>query len=654
MHDLMSGLIRVCGLQGPRALVAGLAVWAGPMTETAIAQVAPVIQPGQFIQSGPPPEAQSAVDFETDEPFSATYVAADIKAVAAEILGEFLKLDYSVAPDVSGLVTLRMENVRSRLAAIDALRTAAAPLGVALIDRGDVVAITRATGQPGGSVSGAALAPGETAPPGSGAAVITPQHIPPSELAPLLAPFAAGATIPVVDDRRRFLIVRGDETALNAASAAAAMFDVDWHRQISRGVFRLNHVTPNELVREMGPLLGPSAALVELVSVPRLSSLVVLARSPEAYRTASELVATLDVANASTVAGLLVYRARHASAESLAGALRDIGPGEEGTVSAVTGASASGLQSPQGLAGTAAQNSSSRNTYSVAFNLAQNAVIVRGDATQLSQAKGLLESLDQRVPQVLIEAAILEVTLNDELQFGVNWRGIEDRLTATFTDAANGAVSSRFPGLALTYINTDIEAAINLLASIARVEVVSRPSIMALNNETAELQVGDQVPIVTQTAISVTDPDAPIVNQTVYRDTGVILTVTPSVRSGGVIELKVDQEVSQVARTTSSGIDSPTIQQRRIESKLVVPSGRSVALGGLISTTRTDTKSGVPLLKDIPLLGRLFRTEEQILQRTELIVLLTPRVLAEPDAAVEATDQLRAAFRDLERELAPR
>jgi general secretion pathway protein D len=182
---------------------------------------------------------------------------------------------------------------------------------------------------------------------------------------------------------------------------------------------------------------------------------------------------------------------------------------------------------------------------------------------------------------------------------------------------------------------------------------MSRPSVVALQNETAKLQVGDQVPITTQTAVSVNNPDAPIVNQTTYRDTGVILSVTPRVRAGGMVELEVAQEVSQVARTTSSGIDSPTIQQRKLSSKLLIPSGQSVALGGLISASRTNGVTGVPLLKDIPLLGQLFRTNSKLVKRTELIVFLTPRILADSQAATDATDQLRKSFRKLEANLLP-
>lgn len=619
-------------------------------------------RPGQFVQRGSSQQTSaSSVDFETTEAFSATYVGADIPTVVNQLFGEFLKIDYTIAPDVSGLLTMRLDNVKSRLATIEAVRIALRPMGITVIDRGDMVAIARAADQ-GAPVQGGVIDPGQPSPPGGGVVVLTPRFITAGQLGPLIAPFAPSANIAVTDDTRRFLLVKGDEASITAISSAAAMFDVDWFSQVSVATFDLKNIGPEELIRELRPILGPSVSGADLIPIPRLSKLVVLARDPQLVPAIKGWVERLDVPSASLSPGVLVYRARNANAETLAQSLRDGGPNSGSpTAGADTGADqppvistpggARPIMIPNGVAGPGVGQEQSLN---VTWNLSQNAVIVRGSAGQLAEAKGLLEALDQPSPQVLIEAAIIEVTLDNELQYGLNWRGIEKRFTGTFTDAPNGKVTTNFPGFALTYVNTDIEAALNVLASITKVEVISRPSLVALNNESAFLQVGDQVPIVTQTAISVNDPNAPIVNQTTYRDTGVILTVTPRVRAGGMVELEVAQEVSQVARTTSSGIDSPTIQQRKIESKLLVPSGQSVALGGLISTNQTGSVTGIPILMDIPLLGQLFRSDGRIVKRTELVVFVTPRVLIDGAASVEATDQLRAAFRKLEEELGRR
>lgn len=651
LHRRCASAAYIC-LSGFLACLTPHALAQTPQPEAALGQ-------GQFVQrGGASTQATSIVDFQTDEPFSGTYVGADIPMVVNQILGDFLKIDFSIAPDVAGVLTMRVENIQSRLAAVDALRTALKPMGIAVIDRGDFVAIARASDQGAGG-SAAIIDPGQTAPPGGGVVVLTPHFISPSQLGPLIAPFAPTATVVVTDDSRRFLLIRGDEASLNAISSASAMFDVDWFAQISVATFDLKHVTPSALIDELRPVLGPAFSSIDLVPVPRLSQLLVLSRNPQLLPAVRGWVERLDVSSSTLSPGVLVYHAKNANAETLAKSLRDSGASAGGAT--IEGAPV-GIQSVPGVGAVALGNqvqsqpspvsSQHEKAFSVSSNLSQNAVIVRGGADELAEARGLLEALDQPPPQVLIEAAIIEITLNDELQYGINWHGLEDRFNGTFTDAPNGQVTASFPGFALTYVNADIEAALNVLSSITKVEVMSRPSLLALNNETANLQVGDQVPIVTQTAISVTDPNAPIVNQTQYRDTGVILKVTPRVRAGGMVELEVAQEVSQVARTTSSGIDSPTIQTRKIDSKLLVPSGQSVALGGLISTTRTGGVSGIPLLMDVPLLGQLFRSDSRITERTELVVFVTPRILVDGRAAVEATDELRSTFRKLEQELA--
>jgi general secretion pathway protein D len=170
---------------------------------------------------------------------------------------------------------------------------------------------------------------------------------------------------------------------------------------------------------------------------------------------------------------------------------------------------------------------------------------------------------------------------------------------------------------------------------------------VTLNNHQAELQVGDQVPVTTQSAVSVATAGAPIVNTVQMRDTGVILQVTPRVNKNGLVQLDISQEVSNSIPTTTSGIDSPTIQERRLSSTVVVKNGDTVALGGLITENITTSKSGVPYLAKIPLLGALFRDTSNNKTRTELILLITPRVMRDDDEFQHVMDDLRIEFQTL-------
>ena len=186
-----------------------------------------------------------------------------------------------------------------------------------------------------------------------------------------------------------------------------------------------------------------------------------------------------------------------------------------------------------------------------------------------------------------------------------------------------------------------LNVVLSALANVTHVEVLSAPEVLVLNNQTATLQVGDQVPIITASATSTIDTNAPQVNSVQYLATGVILQVTPRVNKGGQVMMDIDQEVAEPLTTTSSTINSPTIQQREIVSSVSVADGETIALGGLFSNQASKTKTGIPWLQDIPYLGHLFSNNSDSVNRDELMVLITPHVVDDIKKARAVTDELR-------------
>jgi len=197
----------------------------------------------------------------------------------------------------------------------------------------------------------------------------------------------------------------------------------------------------------------------------------------------------------------------------------------------------------------------------------------------------------------------------------------------TFSDATSGAISPNFPGFSSLFTFGDSNAVINALAGATDVKIISSPTLMVLDNREAELQIGDQVPIATQTAISTEDASAPVVTSIDYRDTGVILKVSPQIGAGNNLTLEISQEVSSVANTSTSGIDSPTIRQRQITTSVVLQDGATLALGGLVQESDNRTDSRVPGLGDVPFLGSAFRNRDSSKDRTELLILIRPRII---------------------------
>jgi general secretion pathway protein D len=260
-----------------------------------------------------------------------------------------------------------------------------------------------------------------------------------------------------------------------------------------------------------------------------------------------------------------------------------------------------------------------------------------------------LKKLDQPPLQVLIEATIAEVTLTHDLQFGLQWIFKPGKATINFSNLATGTAATVSPGFNAVLGTTRVDVVLNALKAITNVNVISSPQLLVLDRGIATLQVGDQVPILTAQVQSTVTNGAPVVNSIDYRDTGVILRVAPRVNSNGQIALDVAQEVSDVTKTTSSGIDAPTFNRRRIESSVMVQDGETIALGGLIKDNKSFTRNGVPLLSDIPLLGALFRSDDDSTTRTELLILLSPKVVRNAAEARAVTDELRNRLQGLQR-----
>ncbi|MBX9927156.1 MAG: type II secretion system secretin GspD, partial [Hyphomicrobiaceae bacterium] len=278
-----------------------------------------------------------------------------------------------------------------------------------------------------------------------------------------------------------------------------------------------------------------------------------------------------------------------------------------------------------------------------------NSLVITATKAEYQRVRKILSQIDTPQAQVLLEATIAEVTLNDQLRFGLRWffEGGPNRFS--LTDVAAGTVASRFPGFSYFLNTPDIQIALNALADVTDVNIVSSPSLTTLDNKRAVLQVGDEVPVATQSAVSIVAPGAPIVNSVTFRNTGVILGITPRIGENGRVLLEIEQEVSEAVATSSSTIDSPTIRQRRIKTTVAVPSGESIVLAGFMQDRASKGRQQVPLLGDVPVVGNLFKDKNDRINRTELLIAITPQILADVHqirgAAAEFRDRLNLTTR---------
>jgi len=254
----------------------------------------------------------------------------------------------------------------------------------------------------------------------------------------------------------------------------------------------------------------------------------------------------------------------------------------------------------------------------------RNAIIIFASASKYKSILPLLKKLDVTPPQVLIEARLLEIKLTDQLSQGVDWSlfggaAKRDIPTSQLSSMSNGSFAYTISGI-------DYNVALSILQNQDRLKVLSSPRIVVASGESASINVGTEIPVLaTQSA----DVDTDRVLQSVqYRSTGVDLAVQPTVNSNNVISLQITQNVSETSENASSGIDSPIILNRSFKTTVFANSGQALVLGGLIRENNSSKDSRVPWLGEVPGLGRLFSSESKSTSRTELIVLITPRILA--------------------------
>jgi general secretion pathway protein D len=285
-----------------------------------------------------------------------------------------------------------------------------------------------------------------------------------------------------------------------------------------------------------------------------------------------------------------------------------------------------------------------------------NSLMIYSTGMQYKTIKAAVEKLDVPPTQVLIEASIVEVTLNDQLKYGLEWTfnnqlgGSDYSGVGVISDGnfnfggAEGAVAQLAQGFSYTVSGGNgVVAVLQALATESLVNVISTPSVMVLDNNVATIQVGDQVPI--NSGSTVTNGGNTIQNIS-YKDTGVQLTVRPSVNAGGLVTLDVLQTVTDVGNIDVTG--NRRFLERSIESRVAVRSGESVVLGGLIRENAANNENGVPWLHKAPIIGPLFGTTEKTRDRTELLVILTPRALYNDEELRQASDEMRDQIRNFE------
>ncbi|PPQ30048.1 type II secretion system protein GspD [Rhodoblastus sphagnicola] len=296
--------------------------------------------------------------------------------------------------------------------------------------------------------------------------------------------------------------------------------------------------------------------------------------------------------------------------------------------------------------------------FRLAADEAKNALVIMASPADYHRILRVIETLDVLPNQVFIEATIAEVTINDSLHFGVEWflnRAKSSGAFSTSSQTATAAtdtlgnnllgagVGAAFPGFSYALRAPNMQMTINALNAVTKVNIVSTPSLTVLDNHQAILQVGDQVPVASLQSATALGNTFTSVS---YRDTGVILSITPHISESGRVMLQLVQEVSNVA-PNSGASTNPTIQQRKVSTQVVIHDGEALMLGGLMQNNHSNIANQVPVLGDIPIIGNAFKDKTDEADKTELLIMITPHVVRSAAEAREITEEYKRQVLDI-------
>jgi general secretion pathway protein D len=652
--------------------------------------------------------------------FDLNFENTPVATVAKVVLGDILGTGYTIDPRVQGTVSLVSVKPVPKSDIIFVLENALRLSGVVLVRDTAGYRLTPIGDAVGSGRVDAVAANPE---PGYGVSVVPLQYVSAQTVLKLMDSFAIKAGMVRADSTRNILLIQGTGAERRTAVDTALSFDVDWMRGQSVGIYPITSSGPEPIIAELEKIMdsgesGLSQNVVKFQAMARLNAILVVSRKPALLRTAATWIRRLDNADTARTS-VHVYHVKYGEARQIARVLTEMFVGGSSSASLDTasnqiapGSSTSASSSTDRLSMNGNNNGSSSNGFGssgfgstpggtttngasafgatkmtsanasgpgsldsggrssggqpvlqgvrITADTVNNTLLIYADQENYRIVESTLQQVDQPQMQVAIDATIAEVTLTDELSYGVQFYLTNHMGSAFNTQATSAPVSasaataagtvatsfinSAFPGFNfLVGSQAQPSAILDALHTVTSVKVLSNPSLVVVNNQVATLQVGDVVPVSTGSATVLTTSNT-VVNTIDYRNTGIILRVSPRVNVNGNVSLDIEQEISNVSAATATSL-TPTVSERKVKSSISVATGQTVLLAGLISEQQNKTRGGIPLLDQIPGLGDGFSNQDYKTTRTELIIFIRPQIIRNGTDAHFVAEELRSKLR---------
>jgi len=650
-----------------------------------------------------------------------------IQAVVQAILGSLLHENYTIAPNVTGNVTFSTARPITPEQAMPILQMLLSWTNNALVFKEGRYAVVPVKDAIPGNLT-PRIAPPNIAK-GYEVRAFPLRYIAATQMQKLLKPYAKTDAVVTADDARNLLVMAGTASELANYQRTIQIFDVDWLKGMSVGVYGLRNMDVSKIMPELDKIFGasgesPLAGMFRFIPMETTNSVIVITPQKEYLEKAESWLYKLDQGVGENGTQLYVYDVKNVKAVDLSDHLNAIFTGQVSQRSSNSGSVAPGLKPVSigqfnnrggvGGAGSTYNNTAMNQTNQrgrtpgTASNLTttgtgtptatsgkqtdiritpieeNNQLLVMATPGEWDSIRAAIHRLDIAPLQVQIEAKILEVTLTGNLQYGVQWwlsglinnsnagsgtgfqyeppfaskDGNSDRHRVSLGAGAPANLNGGGPGAFYSYLNKNFQVALNALEKSGNSKILSSPSLVVMNNQQAQLTVGTQVSVISTSFLGIggygttsgtgTGITNSGIGQANYISTGVTLSITPRVNPGGLVYMDVSQEdTSPDYSTVTANNPNPAINQRNLDTQVAVQSGQTVLLGGMIQDQDGDSRNGVPGLSKIPVLGSLFGSTSKTRQRTELIVLITPRVITSSDEAQQMTQEYEQKFESL-------
>ena len=649
----------------------------------------PVIRRGgasinQAAAGAPPPSLPSSGEV------SLNFENTPVQAVIQGVLGDMLGQSYSIAPGVAGTVTVVTKRPVSPAGAFSVLEQALAQNNIRMVYSGGRYNIVPADQALTNGVIPRTGAPSLAR--GFESRVVPLRYVSATEMEKILKPYAKQGSIVSVDGARNIITVAGTRAELENYLRTIQVFDVDWMANMSVGVFPLQAGRASEVVQDLERVFGeqsksPVAGMFRFMPLDSSNAVMVITSQPDYLDDIQQWIDRIE--GGSGDGRLFSYELKYIKARDLADRLaevfgsgnaqsnnrnepslmpgldateiRDAGVDDKGgTSSASVGSNGEGASLPNSRSGNGRVNLRVDGAeVGVSAVEDTNSLLVRATPAAWKSIREVIDRIDVMPSQVHIEAQVVSVALSGALQYGVSWffdNAIAEQTDFPYPTGRNswgsyggGVENVADFGNVLTwsFLGNNAAAIVQALDNVSDVRVMSSPSVFTQNNKEASLNVGQRIPISSVTLNPNGGNSEATYSQVQYLETGIILKVRPRITRDGMVFMDIVQEVSKpLGNPDENG--NVRIDTNKVRTTAMVPSGETIMLAGLITDGASKTSTGIPGLSRIPVLGGLFGQQGTSTQRDELIVLITPTVVRNPQEARELTDEYGRRFRALD------